>query len=311
MPLPLASDVISPDPAERIRRARHGTNHVLYSRDGSLIATSDVQMNVFVRRGNELVYEGRFESANEKIRSTERVRGLAFSANGKTLWVASGDTLRAIDLTTGVVTWEYTPPRSYGFLIISPMSVAVSDSGQVVATFDNGTIGIWTEEGTEVAKWRENDAPRNIAFVSDGTKLVGADGFYVSQWDPTLPRHRRTAQFRVQERIYGAALHPNLPLVAIRHLSHAELWDTDSQRVVRSFPVDIGLPLIGFHPSRPWLALGSRHAVDVVTFEGESVARYPVEDAAVVSFGISALGGELAVGCSDEVLRRFSLPPWE
>lgn len=309
LPAPLSNDVSSTDPAERVRLARMGTNHVLYSPDGTLVATSDVRLNIEVRREETVLFRANYESDNPKIRSSERVRGLAFSSDGRTLWIASGDTVRAVEIESGEVWWQFTPARSFGFLISSPSALAVSERGDIGLAFDNGSLAFVPRptpgDRQSFPVWKDNETPRHLAFTHGGERLVGVDNFCIVGWDTQT--HKKTLRIPVIEKVYGSAIHPSKPFVITRHLSSAELWDTNSKSVIGRFPVKIGLPLAAFHPTKPWIALGSHNEVEIFSFEGELVRRFEVSDAYVVSFGFSPTGNELAVGCSDQILRRFAV----
>ncbi|MFX8937935.1 hypothetical protein ABTN00_20015, partial [Acinetobacter baumannii] len=90
---------------------------------------------------------------NPKVKPTERIRDIAFSPDGTRIYVAAADQVTAVDVESGETAWVYTAPRSFGFLIISPWSLDVSEEGEVVAAFDNGTIVSWDATGQVTHKW--------------------------------------------------------------------------------------------------------------------------------------------------------------
>lgn len=296
---------IPPDPFEVVRQQRFGMNHVTYSLSGALIATSDVRMNVAVHRGDEVEFSRNFESLSQKIRPTDRVRGLQFSPDDRTLYVAAGDSLRAINLANGRETWSYTPPRSFGFLIVSPIALSVSGTGDVAAAFDNGSIAVWDGFGGMRALWHDNDSPRSLFFMKDGSLLAGTDSFSLCAWD--IVSRKKVFKRRLQDRVFGMAASAFSTVVATRALRTASLWNLESGEELMSISVGSGLPLVEFHPRKEIVALGTHDAIEMVDFDACPFARFSIDDARVISMAFSPEGNELAVGCSDERLRRFPL----
>ena len=123
--------------------------------------------------------------------------------------------------------------------------------------------------------------------------LVGTDSFTLCAWETST--QRKTLRLSLDDRAYGAAVAPRSDYVATRHLSHAKLWRLDEGVALGSFPVEAGLPLVDFHPTQPWLALGSAHAVDLFHLDGQPVDHFPVEDLNVVSFAFAPEGDRLTV----------------
>jgi WD40 repeat protein len=293
------------DPVERARRERHGINHVVYAHEGGRLATSDVRMNVAVYEGEQRIFSQSYESISQKIRPTDRVRGLQFSPDDSTLYVAAGDTVHAVLVSTGEEVWSYTAPRSWGFLIVSPIALAVAPNGDVAAAFDNGSIAVWDQHGSIRALWHDNDSPRSLFFLKDGSLIAGTDSFSLCAWD--VASRQKVFKRRLHDRVFGMAASAFATIVATRTLRTATLWDFDSGAELMSIPVGSGLPLVEFHPKKQLVAFGSRDAVEVVDFEGLPVARYTVDGVRVVSMAFSPDGKELTVGCSDDELRRFPL----
>lgn len=302
----IPTDPLPSDPAERVLATRTGTNRVVYSPTGRLLATGDVRMNVVVRQGSEVVYEANFESLNEKIRATDRIRGLVFAEDESELWVAAGDSIRVIRLADGAEIMSYTPPRSFGFLIISPIALTIDPKGRVAAAFDDGSIAVWHSSREKEVLWKDNDSPRTLDFTREGRLLVGTDSFTLCAWE--TESRRKALRLTLPDRAYGAAVAPTGDHVVTRHLSHASLWRLEHSEPLGKFPVEAGLPLVAFHPLRPWVAFGSVRAVDLFDLAGQRVARFPVDGSNVVSFGFSPDGARLTVGCLDDSLREFALP---
>jgi WD40 repeat protein len=288
----------------RARPVKSGINHVRYSSDGSLLASSDVYMHVKLARGNEVVMERDFNVAQEKIRPTQRIRGLEFNGDASAMFVAAADTLYAVDSATGQDIWTYTPPRAWAFLIVSPLDLAAAP-GLVAAAFDNGAIGVWSEDGIPQALWHSNDGPRMLDFVAGSDHLVGSDSFSINVWD--WQQRKSVAKQRLRERVYGFATSPSLRIAATRTLHGIDVWDLELLSVIGTLPVGQGLPVMAFHPTQRLLALGERHGARIVDFEGNQVRSITIDEAIVISLGFSGDGSELAVGCSDSEIRRLTV----
>jgi len=284
---------------------RKGINHVVFSPDGRLMATADVNMNVLVRHEGEVLLSRNFESHNDKIRPTERIRGLRFSPDSSRLYVAAGDTLAAIDIVEHAEAWSYTPPRSWGFLIISPASLAVSAEGDVAAAFDNGSLAVWNSAGELLSLWQDNDAPRTLEFLAGSRTLIGTDSFSFCVWD--VETRSKVWKQRLGSRAFGMAACPVAPLAVTRSLSDATVWDLNERTAVAKVPVKPGLPLVAFHPTAPIFALGSKHGVELYDHSGNLGQQHEIESTNVLSIAFSPQDDSLVVGCSDEEVRRFDV----
>src|SRR5690349_14701181 len=111
-----------------------------FTHDMGLTATGDTQRLVKVWYQGNVIYELNLASTQDKIRPTERIRGLVFSPTGDTLYVACGDTVKAYSMTNGEVRWMFRPARSFGFLIVSPIALSVSPAGELAVATDAGRL---------------------------------------------------------------------------------------------------------------------------------------------------------------------------
>jgi WD40 repeat protein len=283
-----------------------GINQIAFSPDGTRCATGDTGMRVRIERNGKTVVERDLRSTSEKARTTERVRGLGFSHDGKLLYVAAGERLRALSSDNGAEKWAYSPPRSFGFLVISPVGLATTGD-QVAACFDNGSMAVWSPEGRMRAIWHDNDSPRYLSFLGDGNRLVGCDSFSVCVWDPAT--RRRLMKLRLPDRVYGLSVSPTANIAATRTLYSVQLWDLDLATMLSQVPVGQGLPIVAFHPERQWLAVADKWAVNLVDFSGRFIDRYDCGPAAVLSLAFRPDGRTLAVGGSDGQVRTFEVNP--
>lgn len=279
-----------------------GLNHVAFGRDGACVAIADTALNVEIRDGETVRWSRSLATMTPKVRPMQRIRGLELAPDGKALFVVVSDLLLALDTRDGSEFWRYEPPRALGFLVVSPMSLAVRDDGVVAAAFDNGAIGLWSAEGEQLALWKDFDTQRQLAFLPDG-RLVGNDSFGLSVFD--VDARKRVIRTSLRDRAFGLATAPvSSPLagrVAVRTLH--ETWQmTPSGEILGRSSVEPGLPLIAYHPTEEKLAMGAAHAVGIVDGSGAPVERIPVEDATVVSLAFSP-AGQPVVGGSDRSLR--------
>ncbi len=281
-----------------------GINHVAFSPDSRLMAQSDTSMRLSVMRDGTEVFSLKLSTKDDKIRPTERIRGLSFSHDGSLLFVAAGDRLHAFDVSKGIRAWSYRAPRSFGFLIISPIAVA-SSLGLVASAFDNGTLGVWTEAGSLKSLWHDNDSPRYIGFLPDGDRLVGSDSFSVRTWN--VATRKKEARFRLPQRVYSLAASPSVPVVAFRTLHDLILFDCDELRILHTLPVGSGLPLAALHPCEALVAVGDRHGFNLVDFSGALKERHTINDCRLLSLAFKPDGSAVVAGCSDRSVREFAI----
>ena len=293
------------EPARKLANLRNGINHVAYGPDGLTMATADVHMNVHVTRGSELLYRRRFNVLEDKIRPTQRIRGMVFSRDGRLLYLAAADRVIAVDVSTGDEVWSYRAPRSFGFLVISPVSLATSSTGDVAAAFDNGSLAVWDEGGLMKSLWHHNDAPRMIGFSVDGQTLIGTGSFSLTGWN--WQTRKRTFKLPMPARVYGLALSSVAPVAATRTLHGIHLWNLETQQAIGALPVGFGLPLVAFSPTEQVFAFAERNGVMLVDFNGQLIDQRVVQDAAVLSLAFSIDGKDIAVGCSDNQVRHWVL----
>jgi len=282
----------------KLTRLRDGINHVAYTRNGEQIAYSDVHMNLVLPGG----VTRNLTSINDKVKSTERIRDLVISWDGKRLSAPAGDHVYEFDAETGEELWRYVPARAWGFLIISPLALAGSASGLLAASTDNGHLVVWDADRAVLHKLKINDVQWRMTFAGNSDELVGCESFALNRMDARTGK--RTARFELPDKTYGMALSPDGSLVAVRTLSRVYLLDGFSGQVQFKRPVEAGLPLLAFHPTKLLLAIGENYHVLLVDLDGEPVDRIPVENAEVISVAYHPAGTELSIGCSDGRILR-------
>lgn len=280
-----------------------GINHIAFDPRGNGIAVSDASMNVRRLIDESWVADCLLTSKNEKVRPTERIRDIAFSMDGRTLFVAAGDTLYGLDAESLETVWTYEPPRSFGFLIISPIALAVAGNGDVAASFDNGSMAVWDAKLRLKVLWQDNDTPRRLGFSTDGKVLMGSDSFSVCLWD--VQTRQKVKKLPLVERAYGIAMRDAEPRVALRTLHSIEIWDLTQMRRTGVRPALPGLPICAFHPSENLVISGSRNGVQILNGDLSVRSEHWVDEAAVTSLAVHPSGNHLLVGLSTGDLRSI------
>lgn len=285
----------------------HPVQTLAFNRNGRVLATGDTMRTMKAWFDFVPFLDANIQSTNLKVRAIDRIRGLAFSPEGDRLYVACGDTVRAFDLARRAEIWQYQPPRHFGFLISSPVAVAVSPSGNIVTVSDTGLVAALDANGKQLGKWWDNEAPRYVSFTGDGTGIVGADGFSVSVWEPYSGK--KIKRIRSRERIYGMAVDPLREVVATRTLHNVELYDAKTLEPIEKLPAPSGLPLMAFSPDGSVLALGGKEEVLLLELAERRCHIIPVQAARVVSIAYHPSGAHISAGCSDGVVRFWETTP--
>ncbi len=279
-----------------VDRFQHGINRFAISRDGKLRATSDVDMNVVIESEGTVIFNENFSSANEKIKPTERVRGLAFSPDGSQIYIAAGEKLWAIGAYDGQIRWSYVAPRSFGFLIISPMTLDVSTKGEIAVAFDNGSVKVWDSRGELRARWNDNDCPRTLKYAADAGRIVGTDSFSLCIWD--LANLKAKRKIVMPDRVYGMDLNQAGTIAAVRTLKEVLIWDLERASRICSIPVEPGTPIVALHPSKPLVACGEGSRISFSALSGQFLSRHELDAASGLCMAFDHSGSELIVGCT-------------
>lgn len=272
--------------------------------EGRLMATCDVQRTVKVWRDGERLWSRNFRHVSDRYRAMDSVRAILFSPCGELLFAASGESVYALDSSTGEVAWSFDCPPHLVFMVTAPQTLAVSRLGYVAAAMGDGSIGLWTFAGEQTALWFENDAPRYIGFMPDGRRLAGTDGFAVSTWD--VVTQERLSRLELDGRVFGFVTSPLDPVIATRTLRNVTVYSPDIELIVSRFKVDPGLPAMAFDPTRPRLVVSDQRSVSVRSYEGERLWHAKSPDGPILCCAIDA-NGMPVVGCGDGNVYRWSL----
>lgn len=299
------SSLTSPFPTLAIPAHGGPVQSLAFNQSGRLIATGDTSRHIRAWFDTRPFFEADLRSADAKSKTNERIRGVAFSPEGRRLYVACGDTLRAYDLLLRQEIWRYQPRRCFGLLVVSPMTVAVSPVGNVITATDTGSVRCLTPDGEMLTTWWDNEAPRYLAFTPDGMGVVGVDGFSLNIWEAYTGRRRQ--RMRSRERIFGMAVSALTGLVAIRTLHTVEVLSLESFDLIERFEAPTGLPLMAFSPDGSVLALGGQEEVLLFRVGEDGGWTLPTAGARVLSLAFHPVGSFLSAGCSDGVVRFWDV----
>ena len=287
-----------------IHASKSPIQSIAFSPDCRLMAVGDTHRTAKVYFDGVAIHELNLASRQDKIRPTERIRGLAFSPNGETLFTACGDLVRAYSMTTGEQKWMHRPARSFGFLIVSPIALAVSSSGDLAVATDSGRLSLWTTEGALRSHWWDNDAPRQLAFLDDD-RVVGTDSFSLCTWK--MGMSRKLTRKRLGERIYGFAAAPGVERVCIRSIHGIEIWDLAADVIIDKQAVPFGPPLVVLSSNGDEVFFGGTSEVLGCRISDGRSQAFEISGASLRSLGLRPDGKALVAGCSDGTVRTFHL----
>jgi len=287
-----------------IHASRSPIQTIAFSHDCRLMAVGDTQRNAKVYFDGVAIHEINLASRQDKIRPTERIRGLAFSPNGENLYAACGDLVRAFSMTTGEQKWQYRPARSFGFLIVSQITLAVSSTGDIAVATDAGRLSLWTPDGALRAHWWDNDSPRQLAFLDDET-AVGTDSFSMCTWK--MGMSRKLSRKRLHDRIYGFAAAPNAQRVCIRSIHGIEVWDLSADVMVAKHDVPFGPPLVAMSADGNKVFFGGTDELIALDVTQGSSNSFEIQEASIRSLALRPDGTAVVAGCSDGTVQTFRL----
>ncbi len=276
---------------------------VRFSPSGRLMATGDTELQIRIWDKERELLHIDSHSLDDKIRPTENIRGIEFSADEKHVYVCASDTLDAYGIDSKELEWQYRAPRHFGFLIVSPQAIAVGPNGTVAASFDYGSMAAFSPNGELVWRRHENYAPRRIAFANECSEIIGGDSFNICIWDAETGAMKNRQ--RLIEKTFSMAVIPEEGLVVTRELHSLSVFETKPFNRAFQIPAGRGLPCIAVSHSQQLIASGEHHRIRMVNFEGQGVRDIHVEEATVLSVAFTPDGVEIVAGCSDGHVRRW------
>lgn len=254
---------------------------------------------------NREVLVGSFDlsSGSDKVRPTERVRGLAFGPDDSFLCVAASDKLFALR-SDGTEAWSYEPPRSFGFLVISPIAVAAHQE-RVVAAFDNGSMAVFDESGKLLKLWKDNETPRKLTITDSGL-ILGSDSFSLCGW--SVETGARAFSHILSHRVFAFSAARSKDLVALRTLREVMIVEPRKNEVVTRISVDPSAPVVAISPDGERVALTVHGGFRVAaTATGETLQEVS-SDVPVTAMDFFQAPGQLLLGYANGEVRVHSTP---
>lgn len=294
-------------PAWSIAVHEQPVQSIAFNPNGRLIATGDVTRHLKAWHRNQPFFETDLSRAADKPRNSDRLRSVAFSPNGRLLYVVCGDRLRAFDILQRIETWTFQPRRLFGLLAVSPVALAISPAGNVITATDHGHVVAFDPNGRRIARWADNEAPRHAAFMSDGTSIVGVDGFTLCVWDAYSGVKRQ--RIKLNERIFGLAHAALADVIAVRTLHTIDLYSARTMEKTLEILAPTGLPAVALTQEGSIMALAGRDEIHLMRLSDESTTTLALPQGRVLSLAFSPDGSFLAAGCSDGVVRCWDLSP--
>ena len=238
---------------ELIQKYGQAAVRIATASDGG-VAIGTAGLDIQYRRDGKLCWTASTRSPDDKVRTTQRIRGLAFSDDGFRLYTAASDAVVAIDVSTGGILWSFTPPRSFGFLVVSAVALD-ANKDFVAAAVDNGSMMVWDPAGNQLGMWKTNDSPRMLRLHS-GARLSGTDSFSLCTWD--IPTRSSVHRRRLSERAMGFDMAQTGTIIR-RSLRKVIVENVFDHEVLADLEAPSGPPLVAINPE------GSR-----IAFAGES-----------------------------------------
>lgn len=270
-----------------------------FSADGSMLAAADVRRNVRVHKGAEVVYEHRFRSAWDRLRALDHIRGLEFDRNEPLIYVASGNMLRSVDLTTGIIKVVGNRRPMFGFLITCPQTLAISDGNELAVGFDDAVIEVYSRNGNGMkpkSSWKTNDTASMVGFLPAGNMLVASDRYTVAVYDTD---HGAQVARLQSPKVFAMATSPTENVIALHTLDKISIWQVDSGTLLAQMGAERGLPSLAFNRDGRMLAVGDANGVSVFNLDGAELHRYESESGGTLSMAFSPVEDILAVGGSE------------
>lgn len=148
-------------------------------------------------------------------------RDLAYSPNGKRVYVNSLGSIKVIDPAANVVMLTFPDP----FALVPTLSVSADGSGTSVAYASPGTVEGFalSPDGTEIISYTVD---RSVA------REPGAENVRLAAWDAETGKFRREIRFS-GDLIETVKFSPNGSLLAIGNLSSIWIWNTSSSQMVK------------------------------------------------------------------------------
>ncbi len=227
---------------------------IAFDRQGKMV-TADVDMQTVVWADRAPVVKLDYRSPNPRHRPLDRLRSAAFAPDGRTLFLACGSRLLAIDASDGREVWRYSAPEWWPFMVASPQSIAVDNQGYYVVSFDNGSFERFSPGFRRVYRHKDNDSPVWFSLDQQARKIVGCDGYHICVWN--MESGHKVSRVPVEGHAFAFAYCSATGLAAIRDAGTVSVWNLLGTESGEQITVAPGPPLVTFDELGTRLAYAS------------------------------------------------------
>jgi WD40 repeat protein len=211
-----------------------------------LMFTGDVEMQCVIWHDGEPAVKLDKKSVSPRHRPHDRLRAAAFSNDGKTLFLACGSRLLAIDTASGRELWSHRATEWWPFMISVAQSMAVDNEGCLVVSFDNGSFERWSPALRRIYRRKDHDAPYWLTLDIEAGKIVGCDAYHICTWN--LADGSKQSRIKLEDHAYSFAYSPRSGLAAVRDAGTVAVWNLFGTEAGERLSVPPGPPLIAFSP---------------------------------------------------------------
>jgi WD40 repeat protein len=207
--------------------------------------------------------------ARERTRRKGKIvlSSLAFSPDGKTLFVGRGDASRMSPHRGGELAW-LAEDLERSLALDEPIcSLGCSPDGGMLAlgTVHRGTLLCETQSGREVAALKQSHLVRALAFSSDGRTLATAAGWSAKLWDVEARQERALLEGH-RQMVWTLAFSPDGRVLATgAGDGTVRLWDSIGGKELAAYDWGTGsVRALAFAPDGMTLAAGGGGAHSLV-----------------------------------------------
>ncbi|MBP0005196.1 MAG: hypothetical protein J7642_16040 [Cyanobacteria bacterium SBC] len=216
-------------PVERFYSHRARINAVAVSPDGTRFASSSEDGSIAIWNGStQMPLQSRRLSSVLQL-PEDRIRSMAFGADGQTLIIATARELQVWDADT--LTFRESMPLS---LTPMAMTVSIDRSVRVVGSSAWETV-VWDVfQNLELQRWENLD--RSVLAMSGDGRSIGVGGDEIEIWNVETGQKHQTLPAKVQKDM-AVALSPNGQLLALsvpEDDGDIQLWDVKTGQLLHA-----------------------------------------------------------------------------
>lgn len=249
--------------------------HVVYSHDGSYIATSSKE--------GARVWEINSNRVIARLNQDQAIRYAVFSPDNQFLATVGFDNDNSVAQSWEIISGKETSRMSHEASLID--IAYSSDGGSVITTSRDGKARVWQlRSQQEVSRLNHKPGVTDITYSPDGKYLVTTGGKSIQVWETTNGRLAVRANLNGKGFVLSAAYSPNGKFVATAGSfsgsdDTAQIWEIGGEEVAQARRTAVlkyksGLFRIAFSPDGQFMATagGDRTARIWEVSSGEEVA---------------------------------------